>query len=387
MKYIFLIIDGLGDRPIDQLGQKTPLEAAYTPNLDKMAEKGSCGLVEPFLFPWQEYPASDTSHLALFGYDPEVYYLGRGPYEAAGVGMELKRGDVALRANFATLEEGKIKDRRAARIKDTASLVQSLDGTEIDNVKFFFQKSGGHRAVLVLRGQGLSSRISGNDPKKEGKAPLEIEPLDGSKEDLFTAKVLNLFLEKAAEVLKDHPLNLEREKQGLLPGNFLLVRGAGQLKKTPSFEERYGLKACCLTAGGLYRGVGVILGMEPFEIEDLGEKIKKACELSAEFDFVFCHVKETDEFSHDGDYEGKKNFIENIDKEAKALLGLKDTAVLVTGDHSTCCALKQHCAEPIPCLIYGKKADKVDVFGEKACLEGGLGRIKQVNLFNKAKNL
>ncbi|MFQ6049808.1 MAG: phosphoglycerate mutase, partial [Candidatus Paceibacterales bacterium] len=268
MRIILLIIDGLGDKPIPQLGNKTPLEVARTPNLDYLAKKGICGLVEPFFFPWQKNPRSATSHLALFGYNPRIYYLGRGPYEAAGIGMKMKKGDVILRANFGTVDGNlKIVDRRAGRISNTKSLVEALSGIKIRGVKFLMGNSLGHRAVLILRGKNISEKIGGGDIKKAGIKAKKIIPLEKSKKAEFTAEVLNKFLEKAYRVLGTHPLNKKRKKQGLLPANYLLVRGAGKLKKTPNFYQKYKLKAACVAAGDVYKGVAKILGMDLIKVK------------------------------------------------------------------------------------------------------------------------
>lgn len=381
-KIIFIVIDGLGDRPIPQLGNKTPLEAAKTPNLDWLAEHGICGLIEPFRLPWQDYPASDTCHLALFGYDPKKYYLGRGPYEAAGIGMNLKEGDVALRANFATCDENfKVVDRRAGRIEKTQALIKALSGKTIKGVKFLLKKSFGHRAVLVLRGINLSDKISDSDPKKEGVTIKRVLPLDKTKEAVFTAEILNEFLFQIPQILKKFHS----------PANCLLIRGAGFLKKTPRFKEKYGLKAACIAGGGLYKGIGKILGMDLIKVRgatgfpttNLRGKFLAAKRALKKYDFIFLHIKAADNLAEDGNFRGKKEFIERIDGNLKSLLGLKNTLIVVTADHSTCCALKRHCSELIPFLIYGRGTDNVKTFSERACQKGKLGAIEQLDLMPK----
>lgn len=396
MRIILLIIDGLGDKPIPQLGNKTPLEVARTPNLDYLAKKGICGLVEPFFFPWQKNPRSATSHLALFGYNPRIYYLGRGPYEAAGIGMKMKKGDVILRANFGTVDGNlKIVDRRAGRISNTKSLVEALSGIKIRGVKFLMGNSLGHRAVLILRGKNISEKIGGGDIKKAGIKAKKIIPLEKSKKAEFTAEVLNKFLEKAYRVLGTHPLNKKRKKQGLLPANYLLVRGAGKLKKTPNFYQKYKLKAACVAAGDVYKGVAKILGMDLIKVKgatgyintNLRGKFLAVKKNFKKYDFIFCHIKGTDILSEDGNFLGKKKFIEKIDKNIKPLLQLKNTLIVVTADHSTCSLLKRHCKTPIPILIYGAGRDSVKEFSEKACKKGKLGKIKQTLLMSKILKL
>jgi len=407
-KIILIIIDGLGDRPIKELGNKTPLEAAQTPNLDFLAKNGICGLISPFLLPGEQYPASDTSHLALFGYHPKKYYLGRGPYEAAGLGMKLTEGNLYFRVNFATLDKNlKVIDRRAGRIEKTQPLIKALSGKKIRGVKFLIKKSYGHRAVLALESKNLSDKVSDSDPKKEGLRIKKVLPLDKSPQAIFTAEILNKFLVQAQEILKNHPLNKKRIKQKLLAANCLLTRGAGFFKQGPSFKERYELKASCIAGGTLYKGIAKILGMDLIKVKGatgfantnlkgkfLAAKnaLKKPAPYQNEvsgagYDFIFLHIKAADTFGHDGDFRGKKEFIEKIDKNLKPLLGLKNTLIVVTADHSTCCNLKRHCSEPIPILIYGAGQDLVSQFSEKACQKGKLGRIKQLDLMAKILRL
>ncbi len=393
-KIVLVIIDGLCEVPLAELQGKTPLEAAGTPNLDMLAKEGACGEVEPFWWPKQGYPHSDTTHLALFGYDPNKYYLGRGPYEVAGINMPLKKGDVALRANFATVDENLIiQDRRAGRIEHTQKLIEALQGQTIEGVEFLIKKSYGHRAGLVLRGPGLSSKITDNDPHKAEEKTLDIEPKENNLEAQFTAKILNQFLKKAHQTLKQHPLNQERIKQGQLSANYLLVRGAGQMKETPGFQEKHGLKSACIAGGALYKGIAKILGMDLIEVKganglpstDLKGKFNAACKTLENYDFVFIHIKATDNLAEDGNYLAKKDFIEKIDENIAPLLKLKNTVVAITADHCTCCKLKSHCAGPVPLLISDSQGDGVNSFSEKSCQKGGLAKLEALELMDFLK--
>jgi len=393
-KIIFIVIDGLSDGQIPQLSNKTPLEKAETPNLDWLAKKGICGLVEPFLFPGQEKPESDTCHLALFGYEPRIFYLGRGPYEAAGVGIRLKEGDVALRVNFGTVDENmKVVDRRAGRIEKTQSLIKALSKIKVKGIKFILKKSYGHRLVLVLKGKNISSAITDNDPKKAGEKVKKILPeIEKAK---FTAKALNEFLEKAHSILKNHPLNQKRIKKGLFSANYLLVRGAGQFRKTPSFNKRYGFNSCCIAGGGLYKGIAKILGMKEVKVKgatglpntNLRAKFLAVKKSLDKYNFVFLHIKAADSLAEDGNFLLKKEFIEKIDKELKPILKLKNVFIVVTADHSTCCQLQRHCSELIPVLICGDGRDNIQKFSERACQKGKLGRVKQIDLMSKILKL
>ena len=210
MKGLILIMDGMGDRPIKELGNKTPLEAANTPNMDKIAEEGITGIMDsiaPGII-----PGSDTAHLSILGYNPYEVYTGRGPFEANGVGVDVLPGDIAFRCNFSTADDDLIvTDRRAGRIKE---------GTK---------ESTGHRAVLVLRGEGLSGKVSDADPKVEGNKPKQVKPLDDTPEAKKTADILNKLVVKTYEMVKDHPVNLKRIEEGEPPANIVIPRGAGEV--------------------------------------------------------------------------------------------------------------------------------------------------------------
>jgi len=383
-KVLLVILDGLGDKAINALNNRTPLEAAFTPNLDYMAENGISGLIQPFQFMDEKHPTSEGAHIGLFGY--KDYFLGRGPYEAAGVNMPLYEGDIALRVNFATINDQRlITDRRAGRIKDTDELIKALSGIEIKGVKFDIKRSNGHRAVLVLRGNNLSSEITSNDPGSEGEFPLKIKSKDPLAD--FTAEVLNEYLDKAYDILNDLEFNKNRQ----VPANYLLLRGAGQFKKIFSFKEKYGLMAACIAGGGLYKGIAKMIGMDVIDIPlltadtdtNLLNKFEGVERALQNYDFVFLHIKGTDVCSHDGRYEDKKKFIEEVDKYFKTLLNIKDLLIVVTADHSTPSELKEHSSDPVPILIYGNGKDEVSHFSEREAKDGKLGLFEGKDLMDK----
>jgi 2,3-bisphosphoglycerate-independent phosphoglycerate mutase len=354
-KILFIILDGLGDRPIKELGNKTPLEAANTPNFDFLTEQGICGLVEPVYN--GDYPTSKDAHMSLFGYDLNKWRMKRGVFEAVGIGMEVRQGDVALRGDLASVDENMvIIDRRSGRVETCAPFVEKIQNIEIDKIKFIVKSSVGHRLCVVMRGKGLSENISDNDLHKTGILPQTVKPLDDSKDAKFTADVLNKFLIKVHEILKQDELNKERIKQGKLPANYVLLRTAGKIKQIPLFLEKRGLKSCCVAGGGLYKGIGKVLGMDLVESKgatgdfntNIPEKIKTSINaLADKYDFCFLHIKATDDFSHDGNFLGKKEFIEKIDK------------------------------------YFGDGKDDVKKFSEKECKNGEIGRIKSIDLMNK----
>ena len=399
MKLLFIVLDGLGDRPIPDYGGMTPLEYADTPNMDKFASLGMNGLLH-VIAPGVT-PGSDTAHLALFGADPFEFYTGRGPFEAAGIGLEVKEGDVAFRTNFATIDEnGIVKDRRAGRIKNgTRELVKLFDGMKVDDIQILLKAGTEHRAALILRGPGLSDQVSENDPHIEGNKPYEFKPLDESESAKKTASVLNKFAKKASSILSEATINKDREKNGLLPANYFLIRGAGKVPKLPNFEEEYCLETACVAGGGLYKGIARMLGMHIIEDErltggtttDLAAKFEVTLDSLQYYDFVFTHVKGTDNFGHDGDVQGKTEFIKKVDKELARFLPenyKEDLVVMITGDHSSPCSFKDHSADPVPIIIYSPdcRRDEVEKFGESHAVKGNLGHVLGKHIMGIALN-
>ena len=235
-------MDGMAGRPLKELNNQTTLQAAKTPNMDKMAERGITGLMDsiaPGII-----PGSDTAHLSILGYNPYEVYTGRGPFEAVGVGVDVIPGDIAFRCNFSTSDEdGIITDRRAGRIRDgTDEIIATLNTMKIEgyeDIEIIFKESTGHRAVLVLRGEGLSGKVSDADPKVEGNKPKVVKALDGSPEAEKTADILNKLVVKSYEMTKDHPVNLKRIEEGEAPANIIIPRGAGEVPEVESINDKY----------------------------------------------------------------------------------------------------------------------------------------------------
>lgn len=396
-KAVLLVLDGLGDRPSPELDYLTPLEKANTPNLDRLAEQGICGMLD--ILGLGKVPASDVAHLTLFGYDIKNYYPGRGPIEVAGLGIKLQPGDVALRGNMGTVNEDMIiVDRRAGRITDVSDFAKDVDGIEIDGVKFIVKPGTAHRFGIVMRGKGLSDSIQDVDPKTVGQPPKEPLPLSNSPEAQFTCEVLKKFLKEAHNIFKDKPINKQRQSEGLPPANYILVRGAGFYAGIPSFNEQYGLSACVIAGGGLYKGVGAYLGMDVIDVPgatalpntDVHAKFVKVLECIDKYDFIFVHVKAADSLGEDGNYKGKTEFIEKVDKALSTLFDLpNDTLLVVTGDHSTPWMLKRHSADPVPILMKGQsvRVDNINTFGERACAQGGMGKFHGLELMPEIINL
>jgi 2,3-bisphosphoglycerate-independent phosphoglycerate mutase len=362
-KIVLLVMDGIGGAPEEE-GGPTELEAADSPNLDQLASRSICGLHEP-VGPGIT-PGSGPGHLALFGYNPLKYQVGRGVLAALGIGFDLQHGDVAARGNFCTIDaNGKVTDRRAGRISNETNqkLVAMLREIEIPGVEVFVETVKEHRFLLVLRGKELKGSIADTDPQETGKEPLKAKAK--TEEAEYTAGLVNQFLEKARDVLKDQH-----------PANMIVTRGFAERPDWPTFGGSFGLKAAAIAAYPMYRGVAKLVGMEVVntgsELEDEFETLKQRWD---EFDFFFLHVKPTDSSGEDGDFERKKGVVERVDKQIPGLLELNPDVLVITGDHSTPSILKSHGWQPVPTLLNSRlcRPDNVKTFGERACIGGGLG--------------
>ncbi len=394
-KAVLVILDGVGDLQTP----KTPLQMAKKPNLDALAKDGITGLMAPL--GRGVVPGSDTSHLQYFGYDPERYYPGRGVLEALGAGIRLREGNIAFRANFATLNDTEIVDRRAGRIdSNSAKRLQDLLNITIDGVEIIFKSTVEHRGVVVLHGPGLSPAVSDTDPHTIGKL-THCEPLNASKESKKTADIINKFTNQARELLEKHQYNLKRKKKGLLIANGILLRGGGVYRKIDNIKTRFGISAACVAGGALYKGVARYIGMDVMEVHgatgtkdtNLAAKVQTVAACLKNYNLVFLHIKACDSFGHDGDCKGKTKMIERIDKEAigplRKALAKFNAAVVVTGDHSTPCSRKSHSGHEVPILVYGKneRKDEVKKFDEISCMKGGLGHITGRHLMPTLLNM
>ncbi len=365
-RIVYLVFDGLGDIP--DATALTPLEAASTPNLDRLAEEGACGLFDP-VAPGVT-PGSGPGHLGLFGYDPLEVQVGRGVLSALGVDFPLEPRDVAARFNFCTLtEDGRISDRRAGRIPTEENhrimgrLREGIDLGE-DGVELHLRTESEHRGLLVLRGEGLGAEVSDTDPQETGVPPLEPRGLDQASER--TAGLVTRFLVQARDLLSDE----ER-------ANGILLRGFDRRPDLPTLAERFKLRPACLAQYPMYRGLARLVGMEILEPPGhLGDFPAALAASWAGRDFFFLHVKYTDKAGEDGSFERKREVIEEVDGLLPALLEPGPDVVVVSADHSTPAAMKSHSWHPVPGLIWAPgtvRRDGVTRFGETACAAGGLG--------------
>ncbi|PYB68697.1 2,3-bisphosphoglycerate-independent phosphoglycerate mutase [Thermoplasma sp. Kam2015] len=389
MKSIILIVlDGLGDRPGYELKNRTPLQAAFRPNLNWIASHGINGIMHP-ISPGIRC-GSDTSHMSLLGYDPKIYYPGRGPFEALGLGMNINPGDLAFRANFATNINGKITDRRAGRENRGNDALASAISIDMGDYKFRVKSGVEHRAALVVSGPDLSDRITDSDPHKEGLPPERIRSLDPSADR--TAEVINAYLDRAREVLSNHEVNRERAKNGKLPGNELLIRSPGKVPDIPSFLEKNHMRGACVVGSPWLKGLCSLLRMDVFDVpgatgtvgSNYRGKIEKAVQLTESHDFILVNIKATDVAGHDGNYLLKREVIEEIDKGLEPLRTIGERTVLcITGDHSTPCSFRDHSGDPVPIVFYteGVMNDGVQFFDEFSSSFGAL-RITSYNVMD-----
>jgi 2,3-bisphosphoglycerate-independent phosphoglycerate mutase len=389
-KIIIVVMDGLGDRAVKEFGYRTPLQAANKPNLDWFARNGTSGCMD-VIGPGIR-PGSDTSHLAILGYDPFIVYTGRGPFEAAGVGLMGKSGDVAFRCNFATVNPNMdVIDRRAGRIKepDTGELVKALEGLEVNGFKTVVKEATEHRAVLLLRGSGLDPRVTDADPHAIAKVQTSRPLVPEAK---MTADAVNEFVRRSYEILDAHPINVQRRKEGLLPANILLPRGAGVFPDLEPFSKKHGLTGSCVAGVSLIKGICRVCGLEVIEVPgatggldtDMTSKANTALRELERKDFVLMNVKAADIVSHDGNARRKVEVIERLDSMARILRnGLPEGgAIAFCADHCTPVTRMDHSGDPVPLTIYSETSirDGVQSYDEVACASGALGRLRGKDL-------
>jgi len=392
MKYVMIIPDGAADYPIEALGQKTPIEVADTPNIDSLVKSGVLGRVKTI--PRGFIPSSDVATLSLLGYDPKLYYSGRGPFEAANLGIDLKENDLALRCNLVTEMDGKLLDYSAGHIstKEAQALVKHIDdklGT--DKIKFFPGKS--YRHIMVVRdGKNL------NLDKLQYYAPHDIMGKDTSKHlpRGRNSEIIIDLMNKSKNILENHEINKVRVDLSENPANMIWLWGCGAKPVMPSFEEKFGLKGAVISAVDLIKGIGKTIGLEALEVEgangyyDTNYQGKAQAALAAldEYDFAFVHVEATDEAGHNQDLRMKITCLERIDKMIVEIIlkGLKDKEfrILITPDHPTPIAKRTHTDEPVPFLISGTgiSSNGFSRYSEQVAQNSSLYFEKGIDLLN-----
>ena len=370
-KIIMLMVDGLGGAPHPETG-KSELETAHLPNLDRLARKSACGLTVPVI-PGVS-PGSGPGHLALFGYDPLKYIIGRGALEAMGVdGVDFQEGDVAARGNFCTVDsEGRMVDRRAGRIdsETTRPMCRALDLIEVDSVDARVYQVEGYRFVLRLRGPGLSDKVLGMDPHSIGIEPLEVRAK--SLEGELTARAANYFVRQARKVLMD-------EKRA----NMVLLRGFAGKPRLPSMAKAYKLNPASIAAYPMYRGLTYLVGMKVLATGSTFEDELDTLESNyQDHDFIFIHYKGADIAGEDGDFEAKTRALEELDRHLPRLEALGPDVLMVAGDHATPAIVAGHSWHPVPFMLRSKftLGEGVEAFNERACADGSLGSMMALSV-------
>lgn len=368
-KILLVILDGVGGLPFHP-GGGTELEEASTAELDKLARTSALGLHDP-IAPGIT-PGSGPAHLGVFGYDPLRWDIGRGVLAALGIGFDLEKDDLAARGNFATMDDaGNITDRRAGRISSetNAELSALLNGMKIGDVDVIVKTVKEHRAAVIFRGGQFSDNLADSDPQVTGVPAKRVEPLEpGAK---ASADLANAFAEEANRRLADRS-----------PANTILLRGFARLPDIPSFESRYGMKACAVATYPMYKGLARLVGMDVLDAgESLDTQVETLRKAWGDYDFFFLHYKYTDSRGEDGDFGAKVRAIEDFDRRVPDLVALEPDVVVLTGDHSTPSALKSHSWHPVPLLLRSRYVipDLMD-FNEKNCSRGNLGRMRALEI-------
>ena len=372
-KILLLVMDGLGGLPREQ-GGLTELETAHTPNMDRLANEGSNGLSIPVSRGIA--PGSGPAHLALFGYDPLYYDIGRGVLEAMGIGAPINPSDVAIRGNFATVDaNGVITDRRAGRIstEEGAKRVELLKDITLPGVKADVYPVQDYRFALVLRGGGLDGEVEDTDPQMTGVHPLAAKAARPQAEK--TAQLANQWIAEASKRLKGHE-----------PANLVTLRGFSMDPDLPKYADVYKLKAACVAVYPMYRGVSQLVGMDVIETDihdSAADEFRRVAQIWDKYDFVFCHIKYTDSRGEDGNFDAKVKVIEEVDAALPILLGVNPDVFIITGDHSTPATYRSHSWHPVPTLLWAPKThmpDRAQAFGERECMGGALGQFQATDL-------
>lgn len=368
-KILLLVMDGIGDLPHNG---KTPLQQAKTPNLDSLVKKSETGLTYPVSIGIT--PGSGPAHLSLFGYNPLKYDIGRGVLEALGIDFKMQKNDVAARGNFATInKEGVITDRRAGRIPTSKNreICEFLSSKikKIDDVDVIIRSGKEHRFVVVFRGEGLSDSVTDTDPQQTGLKPIKCKSEDKSSEK--TAKIVNRFVAEAGAILKEHS-----------PANFTLLRGISCYPDIPSMKLLFKLNPCAIATYPMYRGLARLVGMDVLKTgSNISSEFKTLKENWDSSNFFYIHIKKTDSYGEDGNFDKKVSVIETVDTFLPQIIELNPDCVVITGDHSTPCSLKSHSWHSVPFLLHSPfcRKDPALSFSEEECSKGVLGKFEAVN--------
>ena len=373
MKYLLLVGDGMADYPLEELGGKTPLEAAKIPNMDFIAQNGRSGMVSTV--PNGFSPASDVANLSIIGYDPAKYYSGRGPLEAANMGIRLGPDDIAFRCNLVTVDNGKMADYSAGHISsgEASTLIKFLD-KKLGSEKVRFYPGVSYRHLVIVRDGSLKELLR----KAECVPPHDITGMPVREHFPVGegANFLTKLMEDSRTLLEGHEVNHVRIDLRENPANMIWLWGQGVDANMPKFKEKYGVEGSVISAVDLIKGIGKLIGLNVINVPgatgyydtNYQGKAKYAIESLKERDFVFVHVEAPDEAGHNGDIRAKIAAIENFDRFIVGTIlektkKMKDFRVMVLPDHSTPISMRTHTAEPVPFAVYGKGVEPNNAAG------------------------
>jgi len=377
MKYVIILGDGMADEPLAELGGRTPLEYADIPNMDRIAREGRCGMLRTV--PEGFEPGSDVANLSILGYDPRTTYTGRGPLEAASMGVTLREGEFAYRCNLVTVRDGAMEDFNAGHISSTegAELLRDLDAA-LDDIRVY--PGVGYRNLMVVpRALG-----AGTTPPHD----IVGQPIEGYLPRGGDAGILLDGMERAEEIFADHPVNRSRLEKGDLPATGIWPWSGGKKPSLPLFQEKYGLSGGMISAVDLLRGIACLAGMEVIDVPgatgfldtDYEAKARYAVEALDRLDFVYVHVEAPDEAGHMGSVEEKVRAIERLDEAIGIVLDRPDTTIAVLPDHPTPVRYKTHTMDPVPFALLGKGRDGVAAFSEREAARGSFGLMQAPDL-------
>jgi len=392
MKYVVVIGDGMADFPLEELNGKTPLQISETPNMDKIAADGVSGLLKTV--PDTMTPGSDVANLSLMGYNPEKYYTGRGPIEAASIGAELSNGDVAFRCNLITEDSGILSDFNAGHIStlEASEIIETLNQKFYRYGKFYLGTSYRH---LFVSKNNKTANLKSTPPHDVVEEPFVdnlLKPADNNN-----AIQLNNIMMESRKLLQDHPINEKRISNGDKPANMIWLWGQGIKPSLPKFTDKYGLNGATITGVDLIKGLGIYMGLTNIHVPgatgyfdtDYCGKAKNAMKTLQNHDIVFVHVEAPDEAGHAGDLKEKIKAIERIDKRILGKImdeipSFNDYSLAVLPDHPTPLILKTHTSDPVPysmCSTEGK-SDIVKRYDEFSVQKGSQGIIMGYKFIN-----
>ncbi len=393
MKYLIILGDGMADEPIESIGNRTPLQTANTPAIDKLATLGNCGLLDTI--PPGFAPGSEIANMSVLGYDVPAVFEGRGSLEAASMGVEIAEFEMAMRCNLICIKDGKIKNHSAGHIgtEEAEVLIHYLnENLADDRIRFYPGVSYRHLVKIKNGNKNLKCTPPHDVP---GTAFLDVMIRAISEDALSTAEYLNALTLRSQELLENHPINLERAARGKDKANSIWLWSPGYRPAMKTLMELYGLKSgSVISAVDLIKGIGVYAGLKVVNVEgatglydtNYEGKANAALEALKTDDFVFLHIEASDEAGHEGDVDLKIKTIEYLDQRVVGPImnelssWNEPVTIALLPDHPTPCALKTHTRKPVPFIIYrpGEKADEVKEYDEFACEKGSYGLLRQM---------